>query len=260
LKDLLAIIAELGIELHPDRINTLADKIKALDSVEQFTLLKSAFGQSIDKNTISGFDTAWKMNKDIVPLEIAAALRGASAAAMENEKRGKTEIVWTGPSMNHIPVRHTEQVLCEVIDSAKRHLFIVSFVAYEIDSIMKAMHNAIGRNVQIDLLLELSTSYGGHVSQDSIKMMKKFIPSANIYTWAEKTNVDAKHNIGSIHAKCAIADDELAFITSANLTPAAMERNVELGLLIRGGKLPSELQKHLESLITAKVFERFNEA
>jgi len=255
LKDLFAIIAELGIELHPDRINVLADKIKTIDSAEQFMIIESDFGQGINKSIVSELDAVWKHNKDISPLEIASALRGASAAAIANEKRGKTEIVWTGPSMSQIPIRHTEQVLCEVINYATRHLFIVSFVAYEIDSVIKAMRNAIGRNIQIDLLLELSIDYGGHVNQNSIKMMKKLFPSANIYTWSEKSKTTG--HIGAIHAKCAVADGEIAFITSANLTSAAMERNVELGVLVRGGKLPSELKKHLGSLITAKVFERF---
>ncbi|MDR0313443.1 MAG: DISARM system phospholipase D-like protein DrmC [Treponema sp.] len=256
MKDLLAIIAELGIELHPDRINFIADKIETIDSVEHFALIKTVLGPSANKTIVSQFDVAWKNNKNISPQEVAAALRGASAAAIENEKRGKTEIVWTGPSTGQIPVRHTEQVLCEVINYAQRHLFIVSFVAYKIDSVIKAMRDAIGRNVQINLLLELSAIEGGHVSQDSIKMMKGLLPSANIYTWPSKAKRNTTPHIGAIHAKCAVADGELAFITSANLTSAAMERNIELGILIRGGKLPSELQKHLDSFIVAGIFEK----
>lgn len=42
--DLLAVIAELGLELHPDRVSTVAAKIETLGSVEQFALTKSSFG------------------------------------------------------------------------------------------------------------------------------------------------------------------------------------------------------------------------
>ena len=38
---------------------------------------------------------------------------------------------------------------------------------------------------------------------------------------------------GVLHAKAIIVDEELAFVTSANLTEAAMDRNIELGVLIR---------------------------
>lgn len=38
---------------------------------------------------------------------------------------------------------------------------------------------------------------------------------------------------GVLHAKAVVADDEAVFITSANLTEAALDRNIELGVLIR---------------------------
>jgi phosphatidylserine/phosphatidylglycerophosphate/cardiolipin synthase-like enzyme len=258
LEDLLSIIAELGIELHPDRILVLADKIETIGSVEHFALIKSTFGPSVDRNLVSQFDNAWKSHKEVSPREVAFALRGASATAIESEKRGKTELVWTGPSIGQVPVRHTEQVLCEVIDYAKRRLFSVSFVAYEIDSITKAIRDAIGRNVQIDILLELSSKNGGRVSQDSIKLMKSLFPSVNIYTWNPEKNSSAPQLTGAVHAKCAVADGELAFITSANLSSAAMERNMELGVLVRGGNLPAELYKHLESLVSSKILKIFD--
>ena len=62
--------------------------------------------------------------------------------------------------------------------------------------------------------------------------------------------------IGSVHAKCAVADDRIAFLTSANLSEAAMERNMELGVLVRGGHLPEELHRHLEALVKTGVVTR----
>ena len=38
---------------------------------------------------------------------------------------------------------------------------------------------------------------------------------------------------GVLHAKAVVADDEAVFVTSANLTEAALDRNIELGVLIR---------------------------
>jgi phosphatidylserine/phosphatidylglycerophosphate/cardiolipin synthase-like enzyme len=261
MKDLLAIIAELGLELHPDRISIVADKIETIGSVEHFALIKSTFGPGVDKSLLSQFDEAWHSNagqkdKALSPREISMALRGASVAAIKSEKRGTTEIVWTGPSLGQVPVRHTEQVLCELINHAKRRLFIVSFVAYQINYFIKAMRNAIGRNVQIDLLLELSSEHGGKVSQDSIKLMRSIFPSINLYAWPQEKDISVGHLPGAVHAKCAVADGEMAFITSANLTNAAMEYNMELGVLVTGGDLPKDLHRHLESLATGKILTR----
>ena len=44
-----------------------------------------------------------------------------------------------------------------------------------------------------------------------------------------------------MHVKAAVADSRIAFLSSANLTEAALERNMELGVLIRGGHLPAAI-------------------
>lgn len=49
----------------------------------------------------------------------------------------------------------------------------------------------------------------------------------------------------------AIGDDDLLFITSANLTECAMNLNMGLGVLIRGGELPGQVRVHFERLIGA---------
>jgi len=256
--DLLAVIAELGLELHPDRISIVASKIETLGSVEQFALTRSSFGPNADKDLVDRLDRAWRNSKVTSPREVAAALRGASVAATLRENRGATELVWTGPSTGQVPVRHTEQVLCEVINAAKRRLFLVSFVAYEVDSIIRALRGAIGRQVQIDVLLESSDKHGGRVTYDSAKAMKGSLPSIDVYVWSSDKKLPGQLS-GAVHAKCAVADGELAFITSANLTSAAMERNMELGVLVKGGDLPFELHRHLEALITTNIIEKIDE-
>ena len=254
--DLLAVIAELGLELHPDRISTVASKIETLGSVEQFALTRSSFGPNADKDLVGRLDRAWRNSKDTLPQDVASALRGASAAAVLREHRGAVEMVWTGPSTGQVPVRHTEQVLCEVIEAAKRRLFLVSFVAYEVDSIIRALRGAIGRQVQIMVLLESSEKHGGMVAHDSVEKFKNLLPSSDVFVWSSGKKSIPGQLSGAVHAKCAVADGEMAFITSANLTSAAMERNMELGVLVKGGVLPFELHRHLESLISTKIIEK----
>ena len=60
---------------------------------------------------------------------------------------------------------------------------------------------------------------------------------------------------GRVHAKVAVADRRMCFVTSANLTGYAMERNMEAGLLVTGGGIPAQLNAHLRSLIDAKVVQ-----
>ncbi|MFC1468062.1 DISARM system phospholipase D-like protein DrmC [Verrucomicrobiota bacterium] len=250
--DVWKIIAEVGIELHPDRVNVIAEKIASLSSVDEFHKAVSGFGPAANKTMVTALESAWQKNPTITPLELSAALRGASGTASILEKREAVDMVWTGPFTGLVPSRHTEQVLLEVINSARHKLFIVSFVAYNIDSVKTALRDAVGRNVKIDILLESSKAHGGKIDIDSIAAFKTSLPSASVYAWNSKSKSSDRWN-GSVHAKCAVSDGSLAFITSANLTRAAMENNMELGVLLRGGSLPEELERHLEALVTTGI-------
>lgn len=253
--ELFAVVAELGLEFHPDRVRVVASKIEGLESVEQFALAHPAFGPNADKVLIAKLHQAWRGADSMSPRDVATALRGASATAVERQRRGSVELAWTGPSSGQVPVRHTERVLTEVISAAQRRLFIVSFVAYQVKSIGKALTEAVERGVQIDVLLESSTAHGGKVDHDSAVAMRKLVPSARLFEWSAHEKGAGDQYPGGVHAKCAVADGRVAFITSANLTSAAMERNMELGVLVTGGNLPKELHNHLEALITTKVLE-----
>ncbi len=253
--ELLAVIAELGLELHPDRVRVVASKIEGLGSVEQFALARPAFGPNADKVLITRLGQAWHGAYSMSPRDVATALRGASATAVEQQRRGSVELAWTGPSSGQVPVRHTEQVLMEVINAAQRRLFIVSFVAHQVKSIGKALTEAVERGVQVDVLLESSIAHGGKVDHDSVEAMRKLVPSARLFAWSAHEKGAGDQYPGVVHAKCAVADGRVAFITSANLTSAAMERNMELGVLVTGGNLPEELHNHLEALIATKVLE-----
>ena len=56
-----------------------------------------------------------------------------------------------------------------------------------------------------------------------------------------------------LHAKAVVADDEAVFITSANLTEAALDRNIELGLLVRDRALAASVLRHFQTLIDRRM-------
>ena len=54
---------------------------------------------------------------------------------------------------------------------------------------------------------------------------------------------------GVLHAKAVVVDEEAVFITSANLTEAGLDRNIEMGLLTRDRPLALSVVRHFEVLI-----------
>jgi len=60
---------------------------------------------------------------------------------------------------------------------------------------------------------------------------------------------------GVLHAKAVVADEEAVFITSANLTEAALDRNIELGVLIRDRAIALTIAGYFRSLIDRSLLE-----
>jgi hypothetical protein len=103
------LIAELGLELHPDSNKSIANKIELLQSAQEFALAKPSFGPNINQELVERLDRAWKKSEKTTPIQLASALRGASAAAVLSESNRHVELVWTGPSTAFMPVRHTSR-------------------------------------------------------------------------------------------------------------------------------------------------------
>lgn len=73
---------------------------------------------------------------------------------------------------------------------------------------------------------------------------------AAFYTWSlSKRPLHANGLPAALHAKCAISDRSSAIVGSANLTGAALNVNMELGLAVCRGPVPRRLADHFDALI-----------
>jgi phosphatidylserine/phosphatidylglycerophosphate/cardiolipin synthase-like enzyme len=250
-------IADLALELHPDTVECLAIAISKLSSASDSAKIGNCGLHGKAHRLLQRLLIEWRHSGGQTPGEIAAALRSATTVAKMVNDRQTLELVWSGPDTALVAVRQTEQVLIDVIRNARSRLFMVSFVAYEVPSVSIALKDAVERGVRIEILLELSQEQGGKITTDSVAMMKKTVPQATIYVWTPDGHKNGSGGVsGSVHAKCAVADGEVAFVTSANLTKAALRSNMELGVLVRGGQLPDQLDCHLRALVTVGAIVR----
>jgi cardiolipin synthase A/B len=242
-------LIELVSNTPPDRIAHLSDLVRTASSPQNCEYLTQWPANPRARNALRELISAWK-ETPITSAELAAMLITASAAYHRAKAEQDVELVWTGPSSRLVATRKTEQALLEVIGTAEKKLFITSFVAYNVEAIMNALREAIVRDVEISMLLESSDRHGGELSIDVIGQMRAALPEARIYFWRDKGEEFVG---GKVHAKVAVCDGRLGFISSANLTAHAMEKNMEMGVLVRGGPLPKRLHDHLEALVTIKI-------
>jgi len=64
------------------------------------------------------------------------------------------------------------------------------------------------------------------------------------------------HQLRQTHFGGGLADGLWLFLSSANLTEYAFSINMELGMLITGGNLPSQVAANFDRLIEMGVLER----
>jgi len=194
------------------------------------------------------------------PSSLAWGLRATTGMNNHWREKQSVELVWTGPSTEHSTLRRTDQALLDVIQAAKSELIIVTFVAYKVNIISDALASAVERGVTIHFILESkdaktapsALSHFGSISNNSEERLL-------LYEWPTHVRGrDDSGNHGIIHAKCAVADEEIAFVSSANLTGHAMSLNMELGLLLRGGDMPSKISLHFQELIAKKILVRIS--
>lgn len=245
--ELRSFFVELAGRYGEEKIRLLADRIDGVKTMEAIAERVSELSSWIDRSDLDRLRDVCRTMPFLDPKLCAESLRTAALAHRKAKDDMKVALVWTGPDTTFVHPRKTESVMLETIGRAKRSLFLVSYVAYDIDSIVVALREASERGVKVEILMESTGKYGGRINMDSIGLFRKELPDATLYWWNEPG--------ASVHAKCVVADGEVAFVTSANLTGAAMERNMELGVLIEGGDVPRNLHAHLRALVDTDVIE-----
>ena len=238
--------------LSPSRIEALADRVRGFMSAERDGSLHQLVTTPAARPALERLIDTWKQT-GISGDVLAGILVGAAHARQQAQRESSVELVWTGPTTPFVATRRTEQVLLDLISHAQSDLFLVSFVAYDVPSVVDALNAAAARGVDVRILLETSTSHGGSLSVDPIATMRRGVPSAASYVWIDRP---APFTEGRVHAKVAVADGNRAFLTSANLTGHALEKNMEAGVVISGGHIPTGLRAHLHALIETKVIRK----
>jgi cardiolipin synthase A/B len=252
MRALLDAVVDLVVLVSPAKVRTVASALRGLASPDSAPTVNALAETPAARAAVGRVVAAWEQ-QPVSGDEVAGMLLGASEARLRVERELSVELVWTGPTTRFVPTRRTEQVLLDLIASAMKDFFLVSFVAYDVLSVVTALNQASGRGVRVRILLEASTSHGGTLSHDPAATMRLSVPSAELLTWKERPEPFVE---GKVHAKVAVVDGVRAFVTSANLTGHALEKNMEVGVLINGGPVPKTLSDHLQALIDVGVIAR----
>jgi phosphatidylserine/phosphatidylglycerophosphate/cardiolipin synthase-like enzyme len=240
----------------------LADSVIVCD-LQSWPLSKSRIVQDIShphyRSLAVQFLDKWQSQaSEVSPQSVALTLLTAAHCERAYQEAQIIELVWTGPDVGCIPLRRTEQALLQVVDSAVQRLVVVSYAVYNIPRICEAIVKAAERGVSIRIIVETPHRLEGENTYNTLKALGSAVArSCSVFFWPlDKRKRDTGGKPGILHVKCAVADGRWLFLSSANLTEYAFTLNMELGLLMTGGVLPGQVEKHFDRMIETKVLVR----
>ena len=184
----------------------------------------------------------------------AAWIRALDRAA---SPPAKPDLVWSGPEVPGLHARDTRRVYDELFGSAARSLWAVSYAYFDGPRVFDRLARRMEAIPELKVTLLLNIHRGLRDTSSADAVVRRFadqfwkrdwpgtVPPSVFY---DPRSVDPDVR-GVLHAKTVVADEESVFVTSANFTAAALDENIELGLLVRYRPLALSVVRHLQGLI-----------
>ena len=186
-------------------------------------------------------------------VELIGQARGA-----EGYGEGSLELVTTGPQASE--GSDTRVVVQRLFHEAKRSILVAGYEFYKSEPVFRALGRRMEEEPGLAVRFFVNLSpVRGRGTADAIR---EFLEEFEERHWPEgcrlpqfyydpRTVLQGGGVQYRLHAKCVVVDGERAFISSANFTEAAHERNIEVGVMLRSGASAGRLVRFFERLIAA---------
>lgn len=190
---------------------------------------------------------------------IAAWIQTVGQAA---DQTAKPDLVWSGPEIPGLHARDTRRVYDELLGSAERSIWASTYAFFDGQKAFQVLSRRMDATpgLKVTLLLNIQRKLGDTTAAD--QLIRKFADRFWGTDWPGNSRPRVYYDPraleldgpgGVLHAKAVVADEETIFITSANLTAAAFDRNIEIGLLYRDRALSAAVLSHFRGLIDRQM-------
>ena len=174
------------------------------------------------------------------------------------------ELVWTGPETPGAGSRDTRVVEEELFRSAERRVLVTTSAIHrgaEVSSLLAERMQAVP-GLSVRLFVNITRLDPCPTDAGEARKVRGFRQRFVQYDWPARARLPELFYDpralspdpgpkACLHAKCIVVDDCRAFVTSANFTEAAQERNIETGVLVSEPTFACALRDQFESLVTA---------
>lgn len=185
----------------------------------------------------------------------AAWIRTVDEAA---SRTSRPDLVWSGPEVPGLHARDTRRVFDELLGSAERSVWASTYAFFDGPRAFHVLAQRMDTGVALSVTLLLNIQRKRGETSPADQLVRRFADRFWSTDWPgscrprvfyDPRALELEGPAGVLHAKAVVIDDEVVFVTSANLTEAALDRNIELGLLVRDHALAASVSTHFRTLI-----------
>jgi phosphatidylserine/phosphatidylglycerophosphate/cardiolipin synthase-like enzyme len=178
---------------------------------------------------------------------------------------GKPDLVWSGPEVPGVHARDTRRVYEELLGSAEHSIWASTYAFFDGPKAFDVLAQRMDAKPKLGVTLFLNIQRNRGDTTPVDQLVRRFADrfwntewpgSRHPRVYYDPRALELEGPVGVLHAKAIVADDEAIFVTSANLTEAALDRNIEVGLLVRDRALAATLSSHFKALIEQRLLQR----
>ncbi len=171
------------------------------------------------------------------------------------------ELVMTGPEPPGTMVRDTGVVVRQMFGHATQSIWICGFAVYQGKDVFLALAQRMTSlpELSVRMFLNVERRSGDLSAADIViaKFQQRFretqwpqgVRLPEVYFDPRSVEPNESSRSACLHAKFVVADSKQVFVSSANFTEAAQERNIEVGVFSENPRLADELRLHFQTLI-----------
>jgi PLD-like domain len=186
-----------------------------------------------------------------------------SVDVSERQLQQALQLVLSGCQSEGVPTRDTAAVVQTLFAAAQKEVVIAGYAFHRADAIFAPLAAKMQANPELSvrIIMDVKRPYQNKtIAQDLVRkasadFWKKswpWQPRPMLYYDPRALALEpAQH--ASMHAKFVLVDRTHALITSANFTYAALNKNIEVGVLLCGASLNQQLALFAEALIMQHI-------
>jgi phosphatidylserine/phosphatidylglycerophosphate/cardiolipin synthase-like enzyme len=176
------------------------------------------------------------------------------------------DLVTTGPDVEGTGGRDTSVVVRELFANAQHSVLLAGYAVYQGQKVFQALADRMVAvpELRVRLFLDIQRPPGD--TSAPFELIRRFAKRFKESQWPQdrpypqvffdprsvETDPDQK---SSLHAKTVIIDSRRVFISSANFSEAAQQRNIEVGVQLESSPFAAQLTQFFERLHAAGHFQ-----